>query len=59
MIAERVVHYPQHVVDDVLGRRVRYPLQVIVIDRMGFSRMQTVGYACDLEHVEKLKACLI
>lgn len=59
MIAERVIHYAQRVIDRVGGYRVRHPLQVQIIDRMGFTRMETVGYACDLEHVEKLKRCLI
>lgn len=59
MIAERIICYAQRVPDPVLGYRVRHPLQVQIIDRLGFTRMQTVGYACDLEHVEKLKQCLI
>lgn len=59
MIAERIISYAQRVADPVFGYRVRYPLQVEIIDRMGFARMQTVGYACDLEHVEELKVCLI
>jgi len=59
MIAERVIHFAQRVIDPIFGYRFRYPLQVMVIGRSGLTRMQTVGYACDLEHVEKLKQCLI
>jgi len=58
MIAERTIQYPQRV-NDRYGFRVRHAIQVEIIDRMGFARMQTVGYACDVEHVARLKECLI
>ena len=59
MIAERTIQYAQRVHDPVLGFRVRYAIQVEVIDRMGFARMQTVGYACDATHVARVKEFLI
>ena len=58
MIAERTIQYAQRV-DDKYGFRVRRAIQVQVISRMGFTRMQTVGYACDLAHVDKVKEFLI
>jgi hypothetical protein len=59
MIAERTIQYAQRVADPVLGFRVRYAIQVQIIDRMGFTRMKTVGYACDATHVAKVKEFLI
>ena len=58
MIAERTIQYPQRV-DDRYGFRVRHAIQVEIISRMGFARMQTIGYACDLAHVDKVKEFLI
>ena len=43
MIAERAIHFAQRVIDAQLGYRWRYAIQVTLIDRMGFARMQGVG----------------
>jgi hypothetical protein len=59
MIADRTIQYAQRVADRIFGYRVRHPVQVLVVGRSGFTRLTTIGYACDLEHVEKLKQCLI
>jgi hypothetical protein len=58
VIAERTIQYAQRV-DDKYGFRVRYAIQVQVIGRSGFTRMQTIGYACDATHVAKVKGFLI
>ena len=59
MIAERTIQYAQRVADPVYGFRVRYAIQVQIIDRMGFARMETIGYACDATHIAKVKAFLL
>ena len=58
MIAERTIQYPQRV-NDKYGLRVRHAIQVEIIDRMGFARMKTIGYACDVVHVNKVREFLV
>jgi len=34
------------------------PLQIVTIGPLGFAQYVTAGYACDRDHLERLKACL-